>query len=104
MESYEAIEALAALAHETRLDIFRLLIRHSPAGLPVSRIAEHITVPPATLSFHLSHLQRSGLLKSRRESRQIIYTADYTLMTSLMGFLTENCCQDSDQEANPDCC
>jgi ArsR family transcriptional regulator len=104
MESFEAIEALAALAHETRLDIFRLLIRYSPSGLPVSRIAEQVTVPPATLSFHLSHLQRSGLLKSRRESRQIIYSADYTLMTSLMGFLIENCCQDSEQDADRNCC
>ena len=104
MESFKVIEALAALAHETRLDIFRLLIRHAPSGLPVSGIAEHVTIPAATLSFHLAHLQRSGLLKSRRESRQIIYTADYNLMTSLMGFLTENCCQDSDQTAKPDCC
>ena len=102
MEYFNAIAALAALAHATRLDIFRLLIRHNPSGLPVSGIAEHVSVPPATLSFHLSHLQRSGLLKSRRESRQIIYTADYALMTTLIGFLTENCCQDGKQNTNSD--
>jgi ArsR family transcriptional regulator len=103
MESFEAIEALAALAHETRLEIFRLLIRHGPQGLAVGRIAEDVPVPPATLSFHLAHLQRSGLLTSRRESRQILYSANLPLMNSLMAFLTENCCRDGDAP-NSSCC
>ena len=104
MESFEAIEALGALAHETRLEVFRLLVRQGPEGLAVGQIAGHVTIPPATLSFHLAHLQRAGLLTSRRESRQIIYTADYALMSTLMAFLTENCCQASDQPSNPSVC
>ncbi|MGD9727128.1 MAG: ArsR/SmtB family transcription factor [Candidatus Melainabacteria bacterium] len=100
MESFEVIEALGALAHETRLEIFRLLVRRGPEGFAVSQIAEHIKIPPATMSFHLSHLQRAGLISSKRDSRSIIYSANYALMQNLMGFLTENCCQDS----SVDCC
>lgn len=96
MESYFAIDILASLAHETRLAIFRLLIRRGPQGLAVSQIAEQVTVPPATLSFHLANMQRAGLLQSRRESRQIIYAANSALMRELMAFLLENCCQDAD--------
>lgn len=101
MESFEVIEALGALAHESRLEIFRLLVRRGPAGAAVSQIAEHIRIPPATMSFHLSHLQRAGLLRSKRESRQIIYSANYSLMKDLVGFLTENCCQETPGEG---CC
>lgn len=95
MDNFEAIEALGALAHETRLEIFRLLVRRGSEGLAVSQIAEHIRIPPATMSFHLSHLQRAGLIKAQRQSRQIIYSANYSLMKDLMGFLTDNCCQDA---------
>lgn len=95
MDNFEAIEALGALAHETRLEIFRLLVRRGSEGLAVSQIAEHIKIPPATMSFHLSHLQRAGLIQAQRQSRQIIYSANYPLMKGLMGFLTENCCQDA---------
>ncbi|WP_373530974.1 ArsR/SmtB family transcription factor [Vampirovibrio sp.] len=91
----EAVEALGALAHETRLEIFRLLVRRGSEGLAVSQIAEHVKIPPATLSFHLSHLQRAGLIHSQRLSRQIIYSARYPLMKDLLGFLTENCCEDA---------
>jgi ArsR family transcriptional regulator len=102
MEVYSAIDMLASLAHETRLMIFRLLIRHGPQGLAVSQIAQHVAVPAATLSFHLANLQRAGLLQSRRASRQIIYAADSALMSDLMAFLMENCCQESDNPAS--CC
>ena len=101
MESFIAIEALSALAHETRLDIFRLLVRRGSVGHSVSQITEQIKIPAATMSFHLSHLQRAGLIQSKREGRQIIYSANYDLMKELMGFLTENCCQDSD---TTNCC
>lgn len=101
MESFEAIEALGALAHESRLDIFRLLVRRGPEGLAVSQIAESVKIPAATMSFHLSHLQRAGLITSKRQSRQIIYSANYPLMKGLLGFLTENCCKDASQD---ECC
>lgn len=106
MEIFEAVEALGALAHETRLEIFRLLVRTGPEGLAVGQIGEHIKIPAATMSFHLSHMQRSGLLTSKRESRQIIYAANYKAMADLMGFLTENCCQGSSGCTPPDteCC
>jgi ArsR family transcriptional regulator len=101
MESFIAIEALGALAHETRLEIFRLLVRRGSEGLAVNQITEHIKIPAATMSFHLSHLQRAGLIQSKREGRQLIYSANYVLMKNLMGFLTENCCEDGRAE---DCC
>lgn len=100
MEIFEAIEALGALAHETRLEVFRLLVRRGSEGLAVSQIAEHIKIPPATMSFHLSHLQRAGLIQAKRQSRQIIYSAHYPLMRDLIGFLTENCCQDAGMDEN----
>lgn len=105
MEIFVAVEALSALAHETRLEIFRLLVRTGSSGLAVGQIAEHIKIPPATMSFHLSHLQKAGLLTSRRESRQIIYTTHYQTMTTLMAFLTENCCQgDIQPQTEASCC
>ena len=93
MESNLAVQALAALAQETRLTVFRLLVREGPNGLPAGMIAERVGVPPATLSFHLAQLERAGLLASRRESRQIFYATDYEGMRRLLAFLTEDCCQ-----------
>lgn len=105
MEIFAAVEALSALAHETRLEIFRLLVRTGPSGLAVGQISEHVKIPPATMSFHLSHLQKAGLLTSKRESRQIIYTANYQTMGTLMAFLTENCCQkDTQTQMEANCC
>ncbi|RDD62495.1 ArsR/SmtB family transcription factor [Ferruginivarius sediminum] len=92
MEMSNAIEALAALAQETRLETFRLLVEAGPNGMPAGEIARELDVQPATLSFHLSQLERAGLLRSRRQSRQIIYAADYEGMRRLMTFLTEKCC------------
>lgn len=86
--------ALGALAQESRLQVFRLLVGRGPAGLAAGEISERIGVPPTTLSFHLSQLSHAGLVTSRREGRSILYAADYGGMRGLMGFLTENCCQE----------
>lgn len=93
MEELDAIEALAALAHEHRLKVFRLLIREGPNGLPAGVIAERIAVPPSTLSHHLAHLERSGLLRSWRVERRIFYAVDIEGTRRLVAFLTEDCCQ-----------
>ncbi len=87
-----ALAALSALAHEYRLRVFRLLVRHSPEGLAAGDIAAHMQLPPSSLSFHLGHLERAGLIASRREQRHIIYTANLDGMRRLLSFLTEDCC------------
>jgi DNA-binding transcriptional ArsR family regulator len=87
-----ALVALGALAHEYRLRVFRLLVRHSPEGLAAGDIAAHMQLPPSSLSFHLGHLERAGLIASRREQRHIIYTANLGGMRRLLSFLTEDCC------------
>jgi ArsR family transcriptional regulator, arsenate/arsenite/antimonite-responsive transcriptional repressor len=92
MEVRQAIEALSALAQETRLKIYRLLVEAGPEGVSAGRIGEELDLPPATLSFHLAHLSRAGLVGSRQDGRFVIYTADYQNMNALVGFLTENCC------------
>jgi DNA-binding transcriptional ArsR family regulator len=92
METTQALEALAALAHETRLKVYRLLVEAGPEGLPAGRIGEELELPGATLSFHLSHLARAGLVRGRQDGRFIIYSADFRNMNGLVGFLTENCC------------
>jgi ArsR family transcriptional regulator len=93
MEKVDAIAALGALAQESRLDVFRLLVQAGPDGLPAGQIAERLNLPSATLSFHLNQLKHAGLVTFRRESRSLIYAAEYTAMNDLLGFLTENCCQ-----------
>jgi ArsR family transcriptional regulator len=94
MKKSTAISALGALAQESRLDIFRLLVQKGPQGLPAGDIGERLGLPPPTLSFHLNQLRYAGLVSSRRESRSIICTANYKTMNSLLTFLTENCCAD----------
>jgi ArsR family transcriptional regulator, arsenate/arsenite/antimonite-responsive transcriptional repressor len=98
MEMKEAVVALAALAQETRLSIFRLLVRVGPEGIPVGQIGEELQVAPATLSFHLKELYHAGLISSRQEGRFIYYTANFERMAALMTFLTQNCCQGMPQE------
>jgi DNA-binding transcriptional ArsR family regulator len=93
MEKLSAIGALAALAQETRLDIFRLLVVAGAEGMPAGQIGERLGLPSATLSFHLNQLKHAGLVTFRRESRSLIYTAAYAVMNDLLGYLTENCCQ-----------
>lgn len=93
METLNAAEILAALGHESRLAIFRLLVEAGPEGVNASAIGEQLRIPNATLSFHLSHLSRVGLIKGARESRFIRYSAEYETMDELIAFLTHNCCQ-----------
>ena len=92
VETKNLIDALSALAHDTRLKVYRLLVVAGPQGLPAGRIGEELDLPPATLSFHLAHLARAGLAKSRQEGRFVIYSADFQNMNALVGYLTENCC------------
>jgi ArsR family transcriptional regulator, arsenate/arsenite/antimonite-responsive transcriptional repressor len=92
MEMSGAIDALAALAHETRLGVYRLLVEAGPEGLSAGRIGEELELPAATLSFHLAHLARAGLARSRQDGRFVIYAADFENMNALVGYLTENCC------------
>src|SRR5919109_2159333 len=92
MEMAPIADALAALAQETRLSVYRLLVEAGPEGLSAGRIGEELELPPATLSFHLAHLARTGLVKSRQEGRFVIYSADFQNMNQLVGYLTENCC------------
>jgi DNA-binding transcriptional ArsR family regulator len=92
MEKKGAIAALGALAQETRLDVFRLLVTQGPAGLPAGAIADRLGVLPASLTFHLKELQYAGLITQRRLGRQLIYAAEYGAMTRLLAYLTENCC------------
>lgn len=92
METKAIVKQLSALAQETRLSVFRLLVVQGPEGLAVGKIAEQLQIAPATLSFHLKELSNSGLIKSRQESRFIYYSADFAAMQQLLGFLSENCC------------
>lgn len=92
MEAQAVVAALAALAHDTRLAIFRRLIKAGPDGVAAGRLAEEIGVPPPTLSFHLNQLASAGLVAARRVSRFVYYAADYQRMDRLLAYLTENCC------------
>ena len=84
--------ALAALAQETRLAVYRMLVQAGPEGLPAGEIAGRLALPPATASFHLSQLSHAGLLQSRAQGRFVIYSADFGCMNDLLAFLTDNCC------------
>lgn len=88
-----AVGALAALAQESRLAIFRLLVEVGPRGLPAGMVGRRLDMPGATLSFHLTQLRQSGLVRHWRNGRSIVYAADFAAMNTLMGFLTENCCR-----------
>jgi DNA-binding transcriptional ArsR family regulator len=92
METTKIVDALAAIAQESRLKIFRMLVEAGPEGLAAGAIGERLELPGATLSFHLAHLSRAGLVKGRQEGRFIIYSADFANMNALVGYLTENCC------------
>lgn len=98
MELKDAVKALSALAQETRLSVFRLLMRAGPQGLAAGGIAEELGVQAATLSFHLKELSYAGLVTSRQEGRFIYYAANFPHMAALMTFLTQNCCQGMPQE------
>lgn len=93
MEIHETVVKLAALAQETRLKIFRLLVEAGEAGLNAGAIAAALGVPASTLSFHIAHLARAGLVDARQESRFIFYSANFPAMDDMLAFLTDNCCQ-----------
>jgi ArsR family transcriptional regulator, arsenate/arsenite/antimonite-responsive transcriptional repressor len=92
MKKSLVIESLSGLAQESRLDIFRLLVQRGPEGLAAGVIGERLELPLPTLSFHLAQLKHAGLVNARRESRSIIYSANYKMMNDLLAYLTENCC------------
>ena len=92
MQTQDALAALAALAQESRLAIFRLLVQAGPDGLAASKIAGHLGIAPSSLSFHLKELSHAQLVTARQEGRFIIYAAQMDSMNALIGFLTENCC------------
>lgn len=104
METLNAAELLSALGHETRLAIFRLLVEAGPDGLYASAIGERLALAPATLSFHLAHLSRVGLIVGERESRFIHYSARFDTMDELIAFLTSNCCQGAACLPQTACC
>lgn len=103
MKTSQAIAALGALAHENRLAIYRLLVARGPEGLPAGAIAERIGLVPSSLTFHVQALQRAGLITQRRVSRQLFYATDYSAMTALVGYLTENCCGQNEGACAPGC-
>jgi len=93
METKQAVEALAAMAQETRLEALRLLVQAGPEGLAAGEIARRLDVPAPTLSFHLRALLHAGLVSASREGRERLYAAEYGRLESLVGFLSQNCCQ-----------
>jgi len=92
MKAKDAVRTLAALAQDTRLAVYRLLVQQGPSGLAAGEIAASLDISPATLSFHLKELSHAGLVMSRQESRFIFYSADFAAMNELLAFMTENCC------------
>jgi ArsR family transcriptional regulator len=92
MDTSTALAALSALAQESRLAVFRLLVQAGPAGMAASKIAEQLAIAPSSLSFHLKELTHAGLLAARQDGRFVIYSANVQAMNGLVGFLTENCC------------
>ncbi|MEJ0085115.1 MAG: helix-turn-helix domain-containing protein [Pseudomonadota bacterium] len=97
MKTGQVVDALAALAHTHRLAIYRLLVEQGPAGISAGAIAERVGLVPSSLTFHLQSLHRAGLISQVRASRQLIYSADYTAMNELVGYLTDKCCAASGQ-------
>ena len=92
METKNALAALNAVAQESRLAVFRLLVQAGPAGMAASKIAEHLAIAPSSLSFHLKELSHAELLTQKQDGRFIIYAANFATMNALIGFLTDNCC------------
>src|SRR5690348_11421729 len=93
MKNNDAVSALAALAQENRLDVYRLLVRAGPEGMPAGNVASALKLAPNTLTFHFDRLRQAGLVTVRREGRSMIYAARYDAMNELLAYLTENCCQ-----------
>jgi ArsR family transcriptional regulator len=103
MDAKAVVASLAALAQESRLTIYRLLVEAGPTGLAVGEIGAAVRVAPATLSFHLKELFHAGLVTTRQEGRFVFYSANYTRMNTLLGYLTENCCARDGVDCAPSC-
>jgi len=104
MKLTQAVIALSALAQDSRLSVFRLLVKTGPKGLPAGTVAEQLNIPPATLSFHLKELSHAGLIDSRRKGRFVIYAPSIKGISCLMGFLLEDCCQGQPELCAPGLC
>ena len=103
MESNEVIAGLAALAQESRLAVFRLLVKRGPEGYTPTQLTEKLGLPAPTLSFHLKELQRAGLIQARRAGRFLFYSPNFPHMSQLLEFLTDNCCVLADKDCGPAC-
>ena len=103
METKKAVGALAALAQETRLAVFRLLVEAGPTGVSAGEICEAVKTAPATLSFHLKEMSHAGLITSRQDGRYLFYSANFAQMNELLGFLTDNCCARDGVSCAPVC-
>jgi ArsR family transcriptional regulator, arsenate/arsenite/antimonite-responsive transcriptional repressor len=103
MKSKEAITALSALASESRLAVYRMLVKRGPQGYTPSQLAARLDLPAPTLSFHLKGLVQAGLVSNRRESRNLFYSPNFDRMNALVGFLTENCCSLADEACATSC-
>ena len=103
METLEIVKALGAIAHESRLTVFRLLVQAGSAGLAAGKLAELTGLPPSSLSFHLKELVLADMASSRQEGRFIIYSARYETMNTVLAYLTENCCSGSPCDPAADC-
>jgi ArsR family transcriptional regulator len=101
MKKHHALAALAALAQDNRLDVFRLLVQAGPEGMPAGRVAAALDLAPNTLTFHFDRLRDAGLVTVRRDGRSMIYAARFETMNGLLAFLTENCCQGATEECAP---
>ena len=104
MEKSDAVTALAALAQDSRLDVFRLLVEAGPEGMPAGEIASALKLAPNTLTFHFDRLRAAGLVTVRRNGRSMIYAARFETMSALLGYLTENCCQGTPEACAPAIC
>src|SRR5882724_10927998 len=104
MEQSDAVAALAALAQDNRLDVYRLLVRTGPDGMPAGMVAGALKLAPNTLTFHFDRLRQAGLVTVRREGRSMIYAARFEVMNALLGYLTENCCEGAPQSCAPAAC
>ena len=104
MEKTDAVTALAALAQDNRLDVFRLLVQAGPEGMPAGAVAEALDLAPNTLTFHFDRLRVASLVTVRREGRSMIYAAQFDAMNALLGYLTENCCKGARDTCAPAAC
>lgn len=104
MEKSNAVAALAALAQDNRLDVYRLLVQAGPEGLPAGEIATALRLAPNTLTFHFDRLRMAGLVTVRRDGRSMIYAARFETMNALLGYLTENCCKGAPDACAPAVC